>query len=124
MTQAQGWKSAEIIGNLSWAAMFVVTIVVLLFGGCSDRADRLIPQPAPPGPFGAPADARGPVSAPRQQQPRQAAAPILNKCLSERCKLECAEGNPNKPRYCLGMIPPTPAETAEAFEQCRADGRC
>jgi hypothetical protein len=117
-----------------WAVLFFASVLLVLMG-CSTGIDRFAPAPA--GPFGAPADAKP------QQPPRSAAtdtghprrctggpecrrepAALLNDCISERCMLECAEGNPSKPRYCLGMRPPTPMSSAKAFEHCRNEGRC
>jgi hypothetical protein len=99
------------------ALVFAITALI----ACAPKAVPF-PEAAKPGPFGAPADAKS------DKRPAQIVSlppgRLLNPCRSDTCRLECAEGNPSKPRYCMSMIPPTPAESQQAFDRCVQQGRC
>lgn len=85
------------ISRASLAAAAIASAT--LMAACS--SSRFCPEPAPVGPFGAPADAKAP--APKAEPRRVVRAkeqPVpLNPC-GVVCQTECKPDNPARPKWC------------------------
>lgn len=81
------------ISRASLAAAAIASAT--LMAACS--SSRLCPEPAPVGPFGAPADAKPEPAKPKPQ--RRAEVVPLNPC-GVVCQTECKPENPSRPKWC------------------------